>query len=99
MFLNTGGFSGEIVLASVGGHYHWGMRVSNSDNCITNGLELAEGHSGAAMLIAANNDNRVRVLDVETKHQRCSIDLGWASNGASMCPIRRSASSNAPSAM
>lgn len=65
------------------------MRVSNSDNCITNGLELAEGHSGASLLIAANNDNRVRVLDVETKNQSCSIDLPWASNGASMCPTRR----------
>ena len=65
------------------------MRVSNSDNCITNGLELAEGHSGASLLIAANNDNKVRVLDVATKQQRCSIALPWASNGASMCPIRR----------
>jgi hypothetical protein len=85
----AGGFNGEIVLASVTGEYKWGMRVRNSDNCITNGLELTQGNSGAHLLIAANNDERVRVLDVDTQQTVCSFDLEWASNGACMCPTRR----------
>lgn len=87
--IHAGGFNGEIVLASAAGDYRWGKRVSNSDNCITNGLELTQGNSGASLLIAANNDKRVRVIDVETQETLCTFDLEWASNGACMCPTRR----------
>ena len=78
---SAGGFNGEIVLSDVSGDYKWGLRVSSSDNCITNGLEITLGSSGASLLIAANNDERVRVLDVETQQTLCTLELDWASNG------------------
>jgi hypothetical protein len=89
ILVSVGGFCGEIVLASDAGEVLWGMRVSASENCITNGLEISRACSGNLMVIAANNDNRVRLVDVETKRSLHEIPLSWAANGAAMCPTRR----------
>jgi hypothetical protein len=67
----------------------WSTRVSTTDNCITNGLEIKEGYTGSVMLLAANNDERVRLLDIERREPVCSLELEWAANAATMNPRNR----------
>ena len=39
--------------------------MTTMDSGITNGLEIYENASGAAQIVASNNDNVVRLLDAE----------------------------------
>ena len=63
--------------------------MSNTDNCITNGLEINESAAGAATILAANNDEKVRVLDVARTTVAQEIDMEWAVNSVSMNPCNR----------
>jgi hypothetical protein len=85
----AGGFLGEIVVATEGGEILRNSRVSTSNNSITNALELAESPSGALLLTSANNDDHVRVLDIERPHPLHEIELPWAANAATLDPANR----------
>lgn len=61
-------------------------RIASSENGITNALEVSLGGSGAPRIVAANNDEAVRVLDAETCRVLRSCPLPWAVNGATARP-------------
>lgn len=61
-------------------------RIASSENGITNALEISLGASGAPRIVAANNDEAVRVLDAETCRVLRSCPLPWAVNGATARP-------------
>ena len=82
---------GEIVVCTEQGDTKWVYKVAHSDNCITNGLELAEGHTGALTLLAANNDDKARVLDPEAGQKVQEFELGWAANCVVVNPASRCA--------
>jgi hypothetical protein len=64
-------------------------RVSDSNNSITNALELTEDSTGTLLLISANNDNHVRILDIERPHPLHEIELPWPANAATLNPTNR----------
>lgn len=57
----AGGFNGELAVQRMGcPDMMFCGRISNSDNGITNGLEMVEPGRAGALLVSANNDNKVR---------------------------------------
>lgn len=78
-------------MATEAGEVKRNTRVSDCNNCITNGLELAEGYSGALLLTSANNDDRVRIIDIERPHPVHEYALEWAANAATVNPHNRCA--------
>ena len=52
------------------------MRVTDSDNAITNGLEMRQGPSGATQLMSCNNDDALRIFDAGS---------GFKCTGCALC--------------
>lgn len=89
-FAAAGGFNGELVMAQADrGEMIWHRRVAQSENCITNALEVSQSASGGWTLLAANNDNKVRILEATSGRPISEIALGWASNCAATNPQQR----------
>jgi len=104
----AGGFNGELVVRPLHAGTTGGagsritaaasMRVTLSDNGITNGIEVvpAPGTGGGlgpgdhpgvpASLLVANNDNAVRLFDATTLQRTADWALDWAANWATACP-------------
>ena len=105
----VGGFNGELIIkpltaGGTGGPFARpprfrpaAMRVTLSDNGITNGIEVvpAPGTGGGlpgdapgvpASLLLANNDNAVRLFDAATLARTADWPLDWAANWATSCP-------------
>ena len=78
-------------MATEAGELRRNTRVSDCNNCITNGLELTESYSGALHLTSANNDDRVRVFDLERPQPVHEFPLEWAANAATVNPRNRCA--------
>jgi hypothetical protein len=78
-------------MANEQGDTEWNYRVATGENCITNGLEIAQGPSGALCILASNNDEKVRLLDPEACSKVSELPLGWAANCSSINPVNRCA--------
>jgi hypothetical protein len=101
----AGGFNGELVVKPLvtGGNGFYSrfspasMRVTLSDNGITNGIEVVPqpGTGGGlagdppgipSSILVANNDNAVRLFDAATLQRTADWGLDWAANWATACP-------------
>ena len=100
----AGGFNGELVVkplttstTSRSRFSASAMRVTLSDNGITNGIEVvpSPGTGGGlpgdppgvpSSLLLANNDNAVRLFDAATLARTADWPLEWAANWATACP-------------
>ncbi|EFN53482.1 hypothetical protein CHLNCDRAFT_25788, partial [Chlorella variabilis] len=60
-----GGFSGELVARRVGSEdkFACSMRVTTSDNGITNAIEILRPAGGQVRVVCSNNDDSVRAFD------------------------------------
>lgn len=73
-----GGFAGELVVRRLGAaeEFCHSGRVTESENGITNAIEIARGRSGATYVLCSNNDERVRILDASTfQTVRCDVHV------------------------
>lgn len=99
----AGGFNGELVVkpllngSTPPRFTPSSMRVTLSDNGITNGIEVVPqpGTGGGlpadppgipASILVANNDNAVRLFDAATLQRTADWALDWAANWATACP-------------
>ncbi len=64
-------------------------RVTNSDNGITNGVELCESTSGAQQILTSNNDSYVRLFDASSLKQAAKFEFPWAVNFSTSNPADR----------
>ncbi|KAK9793719.1 hypothetical protein WJX73_009911 [Symbiochloris irregularis] len=89
-----GGFSGELVVRNLDlgrgeDRAVQSTRLTESENGITNGIEMFEGRSGASCVMSSNNDALVRVLDTATFQTLSKWELPWAVNWSTIRPTDR----------
>lgn len=85
----AGGFSGELVvrrLHSQPGEYMFSGRVTQSENGITNGIEVFNSLQCGTCIMTSNNDAVVRVFDGETFKLRSRFHYPWAVNYSTLRP-------------
>lgn len=85
----AGGFSGELVvkrLDSQPGEYMFSGRVTQSENGITNGIEIFNSVQYGTCIMTSNNDAIVRVFDGETFKLRSRFHYPWAVNYSTLRP-------------
>lgn len=77
-----GGFGGELVARRVGSEdkFACSMRVTTSDNSITNAIEIFRTPTGQVHLVCSNNDETVRVFGADTFQLVSQHRLPWAVN-------------------
>ncbi|KAL4459152.1 hypothetical protein ABPG75_014017 [Micractinium tetrahymenae] len=77
-----GGFGGELVARRIGSEdkFACSMRVTTSDNSITNAIEILRAPSGQVRLVCSNNDETVRVFSADTFQLVSQFRLPWAVN-------------------
>ncbi|KAF8072788.1 SPBC2A9.03 [Scenedesmus sp. PABB004] len=80
---------GERVMCAAGPEaaelWH-SCRVTQSENGITNGIEIFDSCSAGACVMTSNNDACVRLFDVAGARPRGRLALPWAVNYASLRP-------------
>lgn len=83
-----GGFGGELVAQRVGSEnqFDCSMRVTTSDNGITNAIEIYRAPEGQLRLLCSNNDDTVRAFDAETFQLVSQYRLPWAVNYTAVQP-------------
>ncbi|KAI9141929.1 hypothetical protein BKA69DRAFT_1070515 [Paraphysoderma sedebokerense] len=85
-----GGFNGEYVLKSLNKTAKPVSGVVTTDpNGITNHIEITEGRGGDIKAIVSSNDQKVRMLNLETRAWKKTIDVDWAVNCTTQSPDRR----------
>ncbi|PRW20425.1 putative WD repeat-containing -like [Chlorella sorokiniana] len=83
-----GGFGGELVVRRIGAAepFACSMRVTTSDNGITNAIEIYRTPHGQVRVLCSNNDDMVRAFDSETFQLVSQLPLPWAVNCTVMQP-------------
>mmetsp|Transcript_9875 Transcript_9875/g.25381 ORF Transcript_9875/g.25381 Transcript_9875/m.25381 type:complete len:661 (-) Transcript_9875:603-2585(-) len=86
----AGGFNGELVCYRLRGEGEllYAERITNSDNGITNGLEIFSTPQYDLRLVASNNDQAVRVYQAQPSGMRLvnRWDYDWAVNYSTVQP-------------
>ena len=87
----AGGFGGELILKRLGSaeRFDAAVRVTNSDNGITNAIQIYQSITGSIALVLSNNDEAVRVVDAATCNVISSYSMPWAVNCTASCPMGR----------
>lgn len=89
--LAAGGFGGELLVRRLGAHdqpFACSMRVTLSDNGITNAIEICRARSGPLRLLCSNNDEAVRWCEATPAGVRLVREqrLPWAVNCSAVRP-------------
>jgi len=86
----AGGFHGDMVIkrfSAAADEAPAYCRVTNSDNGITNGVQLCESTSGAQQILTSNNDSAVRLFDASSLKMATKFDFPWAVNYSTSNPL------------
>ncbi|KAI3424072.1 hypothetical protein D9Q98_009435 [Chlorella vulgaris] len=77
-----GGFSGEVVARRQGSQdeFSCSMRVTHSDNGITNAIEIYRPAAAQVRVVCSNNDDLVRAYDASTFQLVSQYRFPWAVN-------------------
>jgi WD40 repeat protein len=88
----AGGFNGELVVRRIGSmrKFDAALRVTNSENGITNAIDAYRPRSGAQLqLVLSNNDCAVRLYDAGSFLSVATFRLPWAVNCSAADPHGR----------
>lgn len=88
-FVAAGGFGGELVCKRLDqpGLIFAG-RIAQSDNGITNGLEIPTAARLSNTLVSSNNDCAVRFFDMSTFQVKACFSYPWAVNYSTVNPVK-----------
>ncbi|GAB5586130.1 hypothetical protein Unana1_01030 [Umbelopsis nana] len=89
--LIVGGNCGEYVLTRLDepeAQEHWGIITSDASG-ITNHIDLVHDRNGVFQALISSNDNRARLMDVNTLKMTRTFEFPWAVNCAALSGDKR----------
>uniref|UniRef100_A0A6V7QQQ5 Uncharacterized protein n=1 Tax=Ananas comosus var. bracteatus TaxID=296719 RepID=A0A6V7QQQ5_ANACO len=86
-FIVAGGFHGELICKYINQPgVTFCTNVTDSDNAITNAVDIYQPSNGSMRVMTANNDCYVRVFDTERYALLNRFSFPWSVNNASFSP-------------